>query len=174
MSDFTKTMIIIGVIALCTGMGFGVSKINTFGVTQTMYTSFDIVEIDYEALEVYGETIDTSFQTLDQLREYVEDLSVKSSVISGYADDVMFNSTYMEAVIYPTIDTNCNVLNPFGELIITYNGPNWGINPEEKIEIELLYFNRYDNSIEIDCNGKNVISGSFWVEDQIVAPGNWE
>jgi len=95
----------------------------------------DIVYVNLLTNDITYESKDTieSFNSFEGLNERIEELTAESSVISGYAEDLRYNieEENITLEVTPLINENGKVISPVGEVKMIYQGPNWGINPEQ-------------------------------------------
>lgn len=122
---------------------------NTKVVTEprilSVYTlNEDIVHIDVDKLTVVYESRDSihAFDTWHDLNEFVEDITVKGCIPSGYANDIQYyiDQGFITAEVHPSIGKDGNVLSPVGRVELWYNGPNWTIDSSVDTMYQMVTF----------------------------------
>ena len=119
-------------VLLATSLGWWAGTQQNGRVLSVHTLNEDLVHVDVDKLTVAYENQDSvrKFKTWAELSEYVEDITAKGTIPSGYANDIQYHidQGFLTAEVHPAIGKDGVVLSPVGKIELWYNGPNWTID----------------------------------------------
>lgn len=121
----------------------------------SIYLNEDLIHINLSKLIVFYESSDKTitFDSEEQLFEWIEDKSAKQNIPSGYADDIQFyiDQGFITCNIHPNINNKGEVISPVGKIDIWYSGPNWTEDSSRDTSYIISTFNSIeDYNVEYD------------------------
>lgn len=110
----------------------------------SVYTIADIYYANPKTLTITSETGHTqiTFSSYEKMLKGLEDISARDTDMKSlqFHLDWLIESGYLSANVYPVLNTNCKTLDQVGEVILEYNGPNWGVDARQDVEMQLGTF----------------------------------
>lgn len=120
----------------------------------TIYTSDDIVYINVKEKTAEFEMSEDkiTFASFAGLNAYIEDITVKTANVMGYWSDLdyLIRQGYIKVQVFPTLREDCTKVEDNGELLLIYDGPQYGVEPKKDTTFQIGYF--YLNQLkDLEC-----------------------
>lgn len=116
------------------------------------YTRADIYRANPRTYQITSEGgYDSTFNSFNEMMLELENITVEANTIQQLASELDFynEAGYLRASIYPTLDSNCNIIDPIGEVILNYSGPDYSNNATKDINVQLTtFYDKYDFNLK--------------------------
>lgn len=136
--------------------------------TLSMYTISDIYYGDPKTLEITSESghYTKKCKSYIDMLNTLEGISAENTSMEHLKNhlDWLIETGYLTVSIYPTIDSQCKITDPIGEVILQYYGPDWAIDAEKDIELQLGTFYQKD-TMNLPCGNHTLTWYGLYGQD---------
>lgn len=130
----------------------------------TVYTNNDIYYVNLSNYSLQSETgkFDTTYSNFKELQQNIDSITAADASVTSVSNtlDWYAESGYLKVEVYPTVNTNCITTNPLGEVVLVYDGPNYGVDARVDTVINIAtFYDWYDFSLPCGDNTLSIMHG---------------
>lgn len=130
----------------------------------TFYTNNDIYYANLSNNSLQSETgkFDTTYSNFKELQNNIDSITAADASVTSVSNtlDWYAESGYLKVEVYPTVNTNCITTNPLGEVVLVYDGPNYGVDARVDTVINIAtFYDWYDFSLPCGDNTLSIMHG---------------